>query len=86
MTVTLTGLEPMADGERLVAWLRQASGPREPSPMILAGPGQPRDGSLACSLQIDDARDLLVTREAVLRPTEPRGEPILEVTLVRERP
>ncbi len=84
VTVTLAGLEPLEDGERLVAWLRGVSGPREPAPVVLTGLGEPRDGALAVSLPIADARELIITCECVVQPTDPGGETILEVALLAD--
>ncbi len=84
VTVTLAGLEPLEDGERLVAWLRGVSGPREPGPVALTGLGEPHDGTLAASLPIADARELIITCECVVQPTDPQGETILEVALVAD--
>ncbi len=84
VTVALAGLEPLEDGERLVAWLRGVSGPREPAPVILTGLREPRDGALAVSLPIADARELIITCECVVQPTDPGGETILEVELLAD--
>ncbi|MEX2549537.1 MAG: hypothetical protein WD638_04865 [Nitriliruptoraceae bacterium] len=82
VTLTLSGVPELEEGEGLYAWFRDASCPREPPPTLLAGPGEPRDGTLASSLEINDACRLIITREGVIQPTEPRGARLVEVALV----
>jgi hypothetical protein len=85
VTVTLAGMEPLADDERLVAWFAGAEDPDRTPPRVLAGPGELDDGSVAASLEVGGATQLRVTREVGTSQRAPQGPQVLEVTLVVER-
>jgi len=85
VTLTLAGLEPLADDERLVAWFDGGQDPGRTPPRVLAGPGELRDGTVAASLEVVDATELRVTRELGTSQRSPAGEQVLEVTLVVDR-
>lgn len=85
VTVTLAGLEPLADDERLVAWFAGAPDPDTTPPRVLAGPGELTEGSVAASLETGGATELTITREVGTSQQTPQGPQVLEVTLVVER-
>jgi anti-sigma factor RsiW len=85
VTLTLAGLEPLADDERLVAWFSGGEDPDRTPPRVLAGPGGLGDGSVTASLEVVDATALQVTRESGTGQRTPQGEQVLEVTLVVDR-
>lgn len=85
VTLTLAGLDPLTDGERLVAWFAGGPEPEVPAPRVLAGPGELRDGSVAASLDVAMATELRVTREFGTSQRTPEGDQVLEVTLVVDR-
>jgi len=86
VTLTLAGLEELADDERLVAWFDGTDEPQQVPPRVLAGPGELREGSVAASLDVADATGLRVTREIGTSQGSPEGPQVLEVALVVERP
>lgn len=81
VTLTLTGLEPLGEGERLVAWFGGAPDPGAAPPRILAGPGELDTGSAAVSLERNGASTLQVTREVGTGHRLPQGEMVLSVEL-----
>lgn len=85
VTLTLAGMEPLTDDERLVAWFAGAEDPERTPPRVLAGPGELRDGSVAASLEVGGATELRVTREVGTSQRQPQGPEVLEVVLVVER-
>lgn len=85
VSLTLAGLEPLTDDERLVAWFGGAEDPERTPPRVLAGPGELSDGSVAASLEVADATELRVTREVGTSQRAPQGPQVLEVVLVVER-
>jgi anti-sigma factor RsiW len=84
-TVTLAGLEPLADDERLVAWFSGGADPNRTPPRVLAGPGSLEDGSVTASLEVYDATELRVTREVGTSQRLPQGPQVLQVVLVVDR-
>ncbi|MFO7959919.1 MAG: hypothetical protein R6U94_03095 [Nitriliruptoraceae bacterium] len=85
VTLTLAGVEPLDDGERLVAWFEGAPDPATMPPRVLAGPGELTDGTVATSLEVGEATELQVTRETGISQSEPQGPVLVEVVLVVER-
>jgi anti-sigma factor RsiW len=82
VTLTLAGLEPLADEERLVAWFSGGQDPARTPPRVVAGPGALPDGSVSTSLEVRDATQLRVTREVGTSQRLPQGPQVLEVALV----
>lgn len=81
VTLTLAGLEPLAEGERLVAWFGGAPDPGAAPPRILAGPGELESGTAAVSLERNGAASLRVTREVGTGHRLPQGPTVLTVEL-----
>ncbi|MFO7779136.1 MAG: hypothetical protein R6V28_12345 [Nitriliruptoraceae bacterium] len=85
VTLTLAGLEPLGEGQRLVAWFDGAPDPDTTPPRVVAGPGELSDGTVATSLEVGGATDLQLTRETGVSQREPQGPVLVEVVLVVER-
>ncbi len=85
VTLTLAGVEPLDEGERLVAWFDGAPDPTTTPPRVLAGPGELSDGTIATSLEVGEATGLQVTRETGLSQSEPQGPMVVAVALVVAR-
>lgn len=87
MWVSLAGIEPLADRERLVAWLL-TSGEAEPRPQVLRvgsvdeTDAPDRDGrTLAVGLDTGGADELIITREPPRSLQGPGGERVLTARL-----
>ncbi len=84
LSMSLTGLDPLADGEQLVAWFEAAPDGDEVPPRRLAAGDQLDDGGIAATLDTGGATRLVVTREADATVDEPTGTTVVEASLPTE--
>ncbi|MFP4234841.1 MAG: hypothetical protein ACLFUG_07925 [Nitriliruptoraceae bacterium] len=85
VTLTLAGLDPLGEDERLVAWFEGVPDPERAPPRVLAGPGELTGGDVAASFETQGATALRVTREVGTSQRAPQGPQVLEVALVVDR-
>ncbi|MFW5933773.1 MAG: anti-sigma factor domain-containing protein [Actinomycetota bacterium] len=83
VSLVLSGLEPLGEGEYLVAWLEDYPDGGSSAHRI-AGPDQPEDGVVAVSLRTGGAAQLTVTHEVQGSVEQPTGERVAQVELVAE--
>lgn len=76
---SLAGLSRLAPGERLVAWL--TGGEDGPVPALLVR--HVEDGLVAASVEVEDATELVVTRERGEPGDAPSGDELLRAVLER---
>ncbi len=81
LSMSLTGLEPLAEGEQLVAWFEPTPDGDEVLPRRLAAGDQLDDGGIAATLEMGDATRFVVTREADPAVDEPTGTTVVEASL-----
>ena len=81
LSMSLTGLEPLADGEQLVAWFEAVPDGENVPPRRLAAGGQLEDGGIAATLETGGAARIVVTREVDPSVDEPTGTTVVEVSL-----